>query len=231
MLGNKGSIPPFTLFRYKAMRNPLVELPKKSQQILDKVTHCLITHLHPDHIDKSGEEFLISKKIPVLCNDYDKKVLFKKGLNVKSSLSYWKSCNYLGGKIVGIPAKHGYGWISKPMGKVMGFYLELPNSPSIYISADTIFTDDVTKVLTTFKPDIAVVACGTARLDFGKPLLMTINDVVKFIKIAPKKIIANHLEALNHCPTTRMALKVILEEKNLISKVLIPNDGETLNID
>jgi len=231
MLGNKGTIAPFTLFRYKAKRNPLVSLPKNSQQILDKVTHCLITHLHPDHLDKAGEEFLKSKNIPIVCNNVDKKALFKKGLNVVNTLNYWKAEDYIGGKIIGIPAKHGYGWVSGPMGNVMGFYVELPNVPSIYISADTIFTDDVKKVLTTFKPDVAVVASGTARLDIGKPLLMTINDIIKFIEIAPKKVFANHLEALNHCPTTREQLKKVLGERNLISKVLIPNDGETLSID
>jgi len=229
MLGDIGTIAPFTLFRYKAKRNPLVSLPANSQEILDKVTDCLVTHLHPDHLDKEGEKFLKNNNIPVVCNSVDEKVLIKRGLSINKSLNYWDSQDYLGGKITGIPAKHGYGWVSGPMGKVMGYYIELTNSPSIYISADTIYTNDVDKVLKELKPNIAVVAAGSARLDIGKPLLMTLEDIIKFVEFAPKKVIANHLEALNHCPTTRKQLKEALLKTGNIEKVYIPADGEILN--
>ena len=111
------------------------------------------------------------------------------------------------------------------MGSVMGFYIELENEKSVYISADTIFTNDVQKALIELKPDIATVACGTARLDFGQPLLMRMNDILKFTTLAPGNVFANHLEALNHCPTTREELKTALAENNLLSKTAIPSDG------
>jgi len=57
---------------------------------------------------------------------------------------------------------------------------------------------------------------------------MTLDDIVTFIEKSPKKVIANHLEALNHCPTTRKQLKKIVQEKGLMNKVFIPNDGESL---
>ena len=227
MLGNKGTLAPFTLFRFKARKNPLVSLPDNSQEILDKVTDCVITHLHPDHLDKVGEKFLTEQNSRVVCNRADESALRKKGLNVVNVLEPWKPQDYLGGKIVGIPAKHGYGWISGLMGKVMGFHIELPNEPSIYISADTIYTADVAKVFTELKPDIAVVAAGSARLDFGKPLLMNMDDILKFVENAPQKVVANHLESLNHCPTTRKQLKEELVKRNLLKKAFIPNDGES----
>lgn len=114
------------------------------------------------------------------------------------------------------------------MGNVMGFVIQLANEKSIYISSDTIFTEHVEKVLTEFKPDISTVACGTARLDFGQPLLMRMDDILKFVKLAPGKVLANHLEALNHCPTTRLQLRTTLSENGLLSKTAIPNDGECL---
>lgn len=225
MLGKRKTIPPFTIFRYKPKRNPLVALPKNSRDILSKVTLCLITHLHPDHIDKAGEVFLRRKSIPVICNIKDENALSKRGLNIIQSLNYWEPQDFLGGKITGIPALHGYGFIAKLMGNVMGFHIELPNQKSVYVSADTIFTEDVQKALIELKPDIAVVACGTARLDFGQPLLMRMNDILKFTALAPGKVFANHLEALNHCPTTREELKNALADSNLLSKTAIPNDG------
>ena len=229
MLGKRKTIPPFTLFRYKPKRNPIVALPKNSREILSKVTYCLITHLHPDHIDKAGEVFLRRNSIPVICSIKDEKELTKRGLNVIQTLKYWEPEQFLGGKIMGIPARHGYGFIAKAMGNVMGFHIELPNEKSIYISSDTIFTEHVQKVLVEFKPEIAVVACGTARLDIGQPLLMRMNDILKFVALAPSQVFANHLEALNHCPTTRHELRQALTENNLLSKVSIPEDGESVS--
>lgn len=225
MLGKKKTIAPFTIFRYKPKRNPLIALPKNSRDILSKVTVCLITHLHPDHIDKAGEIFLRRKSIPVICSSKDQSALLKRGLSIVQTLNYWEPQEFLGGKITGIPAVHGYGFVAKLMGNVMGFHIELPNQKSIYISSDTIFTEHVQKVLIEFKPDISVVACGTARLDFGQPLLMRMNDILKFAALAPGRVFANHLEALNHCPTTRTALKQALLDNNLLDKVSIPNDG------
>ncbi len=57
MLGKKGSMATFTYFRFKSQKNPIVPLPESCQNILSKVTHCLITHKHPDHIDDEGKSF------------------------------------------------------------------------------------------------------------------------------------------------------------------------------
>ena len=225
MLGKRKTIAPFTIFRYKPHRNPLVALPKNSRDILSRVTICLITHLHPDHIDKAGEVFLRRKSIPVVCSSKDENALSARGLNILQTLNYWEPEDFLGGKITGIPAIHGYGFIAKLMGNVMGFFIELANEKSIYVSSDTVFTEHVQKVLVEFKPDISTVACGTARLDIGQPLLMRMNDILKFTALAPGKVFANHLEALNHCPTTREQLKTALLENDLLSKTAVPADG------
>jgi len=45
------------------------------------------------------------------------------------------------------------------------------------------------------------------------------------------EVIANHLEALNHCPTTRSQLKQELGNSGLLSRVVIPSDGETVAIE
>jgi len=228
MLGKKASGLPFTIFRFKPERNPIVGLPTNSSIILEKVTHCLITHLHPDHVDKEAELLLKQRHIPVICSMKDALTLRKRGLNVTITLDYWKAESFLGGKIIGIPAIHGYGFIAKAMGHVMGYYLELPNEKSIYISADTIYTKHVEKVLKDLNPEISVLACGSAQLDIGQPLLMKMDELIKFIQNAPHQVFANHLEALNHCPTTRKQLKEELIKHHLIDKVFIPNDGESM---
>lgn len=228
MIGPKGTMPPFTFFRFKPRKNPIVGFPESAKSILEKVTHCLITHNHPDHLDQAAEKYLIKKNIPVTCSILDEKAFRKKGLNIVQTLEYRKRVNFLGGKIEGISARHGYGFVAKPAGNVMGFYLELPNEPSIYLSSDTIYTDDVKKVLSEYQPEISVVAAGSAQFDLFKPLLMTVEDIIAFTKDAPGKVIANHLEAVNHCPTKRTDLKKRFTLEGLQGKTWIPEDGEIL---
>ncbi len=231
MLGAQGIMPSFTLFRHKARKNPTVPLPDNTNLILEKVTHCLITHQHPDHIDSTAVAFLIEKNIPVTCSVKDKKAFQKRGLNVVQSLKYWEQQAFLGGTIEGIPAKHGYGFVAKPMGNVIGFFLKLPNQKSIYLSSDTIYTTAVDTVLSEYNPDISVLATGAAQFDLFKQLIMNVDDILKFVKNSSGKVIANHMEAINHCPLTRIKLKEILTENNLINNVLIPADGVVMEMD
>ena len=111
-----------------------------------------------------------------------------------------------------------------------GLFLRLPDEPSIYIGGDTVLTDDVKKVIDTFKPDVTVVAAGNASLDIGGDILMPIDEVLALIRLLASKTIANHLEALNHCPITREQLQHELSKHGLSEKFFIPEDGEVLDI-
>lgn len=230
MLGPPGTMPPFAFVRHKARKNPTVPLPSSTSLILDRVTHCLITHRHPDHLDQAAVAFLRRRNTPVFCSALDEAALRKRRLNVVQSVDYWQRINFLGGKIEGIPARHGYGFIAKPMGNVMGYYLELPDEPSIYLSSDTVYTEAVDKVLTEYKPQISVLAAGSARFDLFQPVLMNLKDILKFIRTSPGTIIANHMEAINHCPTTRQQLRQAITEHGLEKKTIIPEDGEVIEL-
>ncbi len=239
MLSGKGELPPFARFRHKPRHNPTVSLPDNASQILGKVTYCLITHSrtfgikalqHTDHLDAPGESFLRNNNIQVACREQDAAYLKKYGINIKTTLNYWLPEQMPGWEITAVPAQHGHGWIHNLMANGAGFYLQLSGEPSIYISGDTVYTKDVERALTELRPDIAVVAAGSASLDIGGPILMPLEETVTFIRTAPGKVIANHLEALNHCPVTRSQLKQELENNGLLSKTFIPDDGETLEI-
>lgn len=239
MLSAKGQLPPFAYFKHKLQKNPIVDLPSNAQSILSKVTHCLITHSqkwgiellsHTDHLDKAGINFLYKNNIPIATLQKDSSYLKKRNLNIESELEFWNLDNFADAKIIAIPAKHGHSWMHNFMANGAGLYLELPNEPSIYISGDTVLTEDVKKALKELNPEITVVATGNASLDVGGEILMSIKEIIEFIKLSPKKVIANHLEALNHCPITRDKLKNILIQNNLLEKVYVPNDGEVFKI-
>jgi len=239
MLASKGELPPFAYVRFKAKRNPTVSLPDEAAAILEKTTHCLITHSHKwgiralqhtDHLDGRGEAFLRERRIPVITPERDQAQLRKAGLQVVAGLRYWHAQPLLGGRITAIPARHGHGWIHRVMANGAGYHIELPGEPSIYISGDTVYTAEVERALTEFKPEIAIMACGRAELDVGGPILMSMAELIRFAEKAPGCVIANHLEALNHCPVTRKELRDALVENGL-SGVYVPRDGETITID
>ena len=53
------------------------------------------------------------------------------------------------------------------------------------------------------------------------------EDVYEVHKAAPNaKIIASHMEAVNHFTLSREELKSFVNEKGIFSNVLIPDDGE-----
>ena len=239
MLGKEGSLPPFSKKRHEPKRNPTKPLPKNADSILSSVNHCLITHSHTfglqalqhtDHLDAAGERLLIENNIPVTCRSKDVSYLRKKKMNIHAGVKPWETTPFLGGKITAIPATHGHGWITNLMANGVGFFVELPGEPSIYISGDTVFTSDVDRALTELKPDIAVMASGSATVDFGGPILMPLEELITFAQKAPNKVIANHMEALNHCPTTRDQLRSELKVNGLLEKTMIPEDGDTLQI-
>ncbi len=223
MLGEVGTIEAFTEKRFPAKRNPLVKLPEKMSSLLEKVTHVLVTHQHADHLDEAGIDFLKKKQLNVTCSVLDAKDLKEKGLKVEQELEYGIAQDFLGG------TQHGYGKVAEFMGNVMGFYLKLPEESSFYLASDTILTDKVAEVLVNYQPKVSVIPCGSAQLDNYEPILMTIEDILRFTNLNFGTTICNHLEALNHCPTKRSDLREKFKEQKLNHKVWIPEDGDSLS--
>ncbi|MFC1976208.1 MBL fold metallo-hydrolase [Chloroflexota bacterium] len=229
MLGPKGSGPSFAFFRHRSQRNPIVDLPSNVEPVLETITAGLITHCHFDHLDPVGVRLLAQQQVPVYCSPWDEARLQKQGL-AAIPLDPRQSHDFLGGKITTFETAHGYGLIGKLMGQGVGYLIELPDEPSLYLSGDTVLTPTVLEVLTKQRPGIAVLAAGSASLDLGKPILMPMEEILGFIRLAPGTVMATHMEALNHCPVTRSQLRQTVTQARLDDKVRIPADGEVLTI-
>ncbi|MEE9430959.1 MAG: MBL fold metallo-hydrolase [Melioribacteraceae bacterium] len=230
MLSKKGTNIPFKLLTIKPKLNPIVDLPNNANEILKNVTHSLITHCqkgHFDHLDKSGVAFLKSNYTPVYCSKRDYSYLTKKGLDV-ILLPKNKPTTFLDGTIELTECIHGSGWINKFMEHGVGYFIKLKDEPSIYLTGDTVLTDYVKQFVIDKQPDIVIAPAGKAQLDFGKPILMGTDEILELASLMQGKLIANHLEALDHCTTTRKDLAQIAKEKGFGNKIIIPKDGEVL---
>jgi len=83
--------------------------------------------------------------------------------------------------------------------------------------------------LEQYHPDVIVLNTGAAQFNVGAPITMTADDVVKVCQAAPQaKIVAVHLEAINHCRLTRQALRDNLAKAKAANQISIPADGELL---
>jgi len=183
MLAPKNALPPLKLLGSR-LRNPIVDLPIEASPVLETVTHCLITHCqkgHFDHLDRAAKHWLRSKKIPVICTPHDADHLRQLGLNVcPLPDQHHEPQPFLGGLIRTIPCVHGRGLVGLLMEHGVGYFIQMPGAPSLYLSGDTILTPDVRDFLTCHQPDFSVVPAGGARFDFGQDIIMGISEVVAF---------------------------------------------------
>ncbi|MGP8152831.1 MAG: MBL fold metallo-hydrolase [Smithella sp.] len=231
-LSPKGSLPPYTVFRIRPRLNPTVDLPPNSESTLSQITCGLITHFrygHFDHLDKSGFRLLAQKQVPVYCNDRDEPHLRRRHINT-IPLKINLRNDFISGYITPIPTAHGYGLIGRFMGHGTGYFIEPAGDKTIYISGDTVMTQTVHHVLKDLRPDISILNAGIATLDIGRPILMPLHEQLDFIRIAPGKVIAVHLEAFNHCLMNRNMLRDAVLKEGLSKKLMIPQDGELLEL-
>ena len=228
MLGEAGTAPAVSNTPNQRP-NPLVELPFGDDGLSDVIEGTdavLVTHTHNDHWDGRARE-LIPKDRLVLCQPEDEAKTSAAGFTNVSAVDpglAWKGLRF-----VRTRGRHGTGEIGKQMGPVSGFVVQAEGSPSLYIAGDTIWCDEVEEALLAHRPDVIVVNAGAARFLEGDPITMTAEDVAQVCRASPEaRVIAVHMEAINHCLLTRADLAEALDERGLAGRVEIPADGETL---
>ena len=231
MLAPKGALPPLK-FLGQRDRNPIVDLPPQADAALDTVTHCLITHCqkgHFDHLDRAGKHWLRSRQIPVICTPHDAEHLRQRGLNVLPLPEHHREPQpFLGGRIRTVACRHGKGMVGLLMEHGVGYFIEMPGEPSVYLSGDTILTPEILAFIARHQPDIALIPAGGARFDVGHEIIMDTEDVLAFTQAMKGVTVANHLEALSHCPVQRTELRNGATRASVQDRLWIPADGETL---
>jgi L-ascorbate metabolism protein UlaG (beta-lactamase superfamily) len=108
-----------------------------------------------------------------------------------------------------------------------GYVLSTAGEPTLYITGDTIWYDQVAETIKEHNPQVIVVNAGAAQFLHGDPITMTAGDVVRVCRSAPQaQVVAVHMEAINHCLLTRAELARHAENAGV--RVMIPDNGETM---
>lgn len=233
MLAPKSALPPLRLLDGRRLRNPTVDLPARADAALRQVTHCLITHCqrgHFDHLDAYGKQWLRQTQTPVICTPRDAAYLRQRGLNVQAlPQDHEQPSAFFEGRIRTVRCTHGEGVVGRFMEHGVGYYIEMPGEPSLYLAGDTILTQRVRDFVTAHQPCVSVVPAGGARFDVGQDIIMGLDEVIAFTRLSTGMVVANHLEAISHCPVGRADLKAAALQAGLGLRLRVPDDGQTLD--
>jgi L-ascorbate metabolism protein UlaG (beta-lactamase superfamily) len=228
MLATKESCPPIRN-SWNSLRNPRVDLPLDLSS-LQLPRYCLVTHLHLDHFDEVAKNNL-PKDIHLICQPEDaerfEKMGFSRVMPVGSQLTVESVT------IRRVPGQHGFGRVAELMGVSSGYVFCAASEPTLYITGDTVFFEEMESTLDRHKPAVVIAFGGTAQFSEGDPITLTPDDLLEIHRSVPgAKIICVHMDSINHCRTTRDDLKRFLSSKlsdlKYRDSFFIPVDGETL---
>ena len=212
-LDDTGARPPVENTR-PALRNPLVPLPLPADRLVETLDAALVTHLHRDHLDETGEG-LLPRDVPVFCQPEDEERLRALGLEASPVEN---ALDWNGLTLHRVPARHGTGEVAEALAPVRGFVLD-----DLYLAGDTVWYRGVQETIERFEPRVAVVNAGGASFLEGGLIVMGVDDVREVAARVPT-VVCVHLEALNHCFLTRAELAAA------VPGVVIPRDGETVEV-
>lgn len=225
MLSPKGAIESWAGIE----RNPTIELKMPVENIVKDVDMVIVTHTHEDHFDKVASKVL-DKSVELMIQSADQDFFQKEGFGNVTVLDESKLWN--GIMIYRLDGAHGSGEVLEMMGKTSGFILKAKNQPTVYIVGDAIWTDEIKKNIKKFKPDYIVVNLGGALIKGfeNTPIIMNEAQTMTLIGGSGKaKVIAVHMDALDHCRTTRSSLRKKADQLNISKdKLIIPQDAEVI---
>ena len=228
MLSDKDAMEPIQNAS-NSIRIPMVPLPFSPDEILKDVEAVLVTHTHRDHWDEAATR-TIPKALPIVCQPEDAGKFTEWGYTDVRPVT--AELQFDGLTIHRTAGQHGTGEIGRQMAPVSGFVLSASETPFLYIVGDSIYCPEVESALRAHQPDITVVNAGAAQFKTGGPITMTALDVAKVCRFAPQtRLIAVHMETINHCLLRRDELDRELTNYRLRQRVVIPDDGETVEFE
>lgn len=206
---------------------PICSLPASAEELTSDVDYYLLTHFHPDHF---STDYLPVDATFICQNDADARQLKELGY---TNLRWFheETMQISGVTIYRTDARHGENKDTvMRMGPGSGFVFICGGEKIVYLAGDTVYYDGVRAVINRFQPDVMIVNACDARIKTGR-LIMNVDDVKKACDCRPDtSVIASHMDAVSHAHLTREQLRKELADTRYAEQVLIPGDGERIEI-
>ena len=234
MLAKKGAYPGFENTYRSNLRNPLVDLTESPEQVIAGVDAVIVTHTHLDHWDHAAQKAL-PKDIPLFAqHEEDAQLIRSQGFKNVRVLT--NEAEFGGVKISKTGGQHGTDEmyavpaLAKPLGEAMGVVFQAPGYKTLYLAGDTIWRPEVDQAIEKFQPEVIVLNAGKAKMSgYEGSIIMGEEDVLRATQVAKDaKIVAVHMDAINHMSLTRDELRSYVQKHGIESRVDIPSDGASL---
>lgn len=177
----------------------------------------------------------LPKDIPFYTQPQDKDTLVQDGFTNVEAIEKSKTIGEL--TIHRTTGHHGFGQIGQMMGPVSGYVLMAEGLPTIYIMGDCKWEPCILETVEKYRPDYIVVNSGGAVFpEFSKTdgcIIPDEQEVMAMLDTFPAhiKLIAVHMDAIDHCQTTREILRNEARHHGAdMSRLIIPEDGESLEL-
>ena len=234
MLAKKGTYPGFENTYRSNLRNPLIDLTEAPAKIISGVDAVIVTHTHLDHWDDAAQKAL-PKDIPLFTQHKDDAKLIR-SQGFKNVRVLTDEAEFGGVKITKVGGQHGTDEmyaappLAKLLGEAMGVVFQAPGYKTLYLAGDTIWRKEVDQTIEKYRPEIIVLNAGKAKVNgFEGAIIMGEEDVLRASKAATNaKIVAVHMDAVNHMSLTREELRTYVHDHGIESRVDIPEDGASL---
>ncbi|WP_039055868.1 MBL fold metallo-hydrolase [Enterobacter sp. Bisph1] len=232
MLSAKDTWPGFPGTARSHLRNPMVELPVPVEELLD-VDVVIVTHTHEDHWDEAAQRLIPKDQVIYTQNDSDATLLRSQGFSAVKVLSDTTMID--GITLVKTDGQHGSDEayaipdLAALLGEACGLVFSHESEKTLYVAGDTIWVPPYVEILKKYTPEIVVLNIGFANVDGIGAIIMGKEDALRTHEVLPSaKIVATHMEAVNHCLLSRAELREFAAQKGIKENVLVPEDGETL---
>ncbi|UQX77381.1 MBL fold metallo-hydrolase [Mannheimia haemolytica] len=218
------------------LRSPMVELPMPVSEIIKGVDAVIVTHTHEDHWDEAAQKAL-PKDLPIFTQHEDDAKLIRsqgfKNVQVLHEKAVFNGVElHKTGGSHGTEAMYANPTFAKLLGEAMGVVIKKDGHKTAYIVGDTVWTADVNKALHKYQPEFVVMNTGYARINgIADSIIMGTADVLKASQIAPNaKLITVHMDTTNHNAVSREDMRKFVIGEKLTDKVIIPSDGEVIEL-
>lgn len=212
---------------------PTVELPMSVEVILDDIDAVIVTHAHPDHWDEYAINAIPKQMLILAQNKTEQQMIKNSGFTNVEVLGEFDFGE--GIELVKTSGQHGsdqtMAVIGHVLGEVSGVVFKHSQEQTVYLAGDTLWNQHVEAALAEHNPEIVILNTGDAQALGLGPVIMGKQDVLTAYKARPSaKIIATHMEAVNHAALTRTELNQFISENKLTEHVLVPSDGDLIEL-
>jgi L-ascorbate metabolism protein UlaG (beta-lactamase superfamily) len=213
----------------KRLTDPALEIAD-----LPPLDFVLLSHFHGDHFDQVAEREL-DRGIQVVTTPQACGDLADRGFHNTVGIDTWDTVTLTKGdrvlQVSACPGRHGPGVTDFALPDVMGSVLTAPDSPSVYISGDTLFYDGLEEIPRRH-PDLDV---GVLHLGGTKVLGVTVTmDAKQGIETArlvdPQTIVPIHYDDYDVFKSPLADFLAAVKKAGLEGKVHVLKRGDSYAI-